>query len=102
MDRTCIGCRQREPKSNLVRLVLRDGHVVADPKGIEHGRGAWLHVSRECLDTATQKRAANRAFRTPAEVDMSGLGEWLDTCSSQPGGDIHAIQKAGRKPMGTR
>ena len=41
--RTCVGCRQRDLRKNLVRAVGKNGHLTADPKGIEPGRGIWFH-----------------------------------------------------------
>lgn len=70
--RTCIGCREREPRSLLVRVVLNGDHVVVDHTGTAPGRGAWLHPSGECLATAVKRRAFNRALRAE-RADASGL-----------------------------
>ena len=62
--RTCLGCRQRAPRSSLVRLVARDGRVVVDAAARLPGRGAWLHPATACLETAIARKAFGRAFRT--------------------------------------
>jgi len=65
--RTCIGCRQRAAKSDLLRVVAADRgaglEVVPDPAGRAPGRGAHLHPVPECLDLALRRRAFPRALR---------------------------------------
>lgn len=56
-QRTCIGCREVEPKRELMRIVrTSDGHVVPDPTGKKAGRGAYLHKERECWEAALGSR----------------------------------------------
>ncbi|MET0302992.1 MAG: YlxR family protein [Microbacteriaceae bacterium] len=71
--RTCLGCRQRAPRSHLLRVVARDGRAVADAAASLPGRGAWVHRSRECLDTAVKRRAFARALRAGRDLDASGI-----------------------------
>ncbi|MCF8540880.1 MAG: YlxR family protein [Aurantimicrobium sp.] len=61
--RTCIGCRSTDDRSSLVRLVVVEGRVVVDLSSSAHGRGAWLHADRQCLEQATVRRAFARALR---------------------------------------
>ncbi|MFS3129651.1 YlxR family protein [Nocardioides sp. Bht2] len=65
--RTCIGCRKRATKNELLRVVAGsdvDGQaVVPDPRGTAPGRGAYLHRDVECLDLAVRRRAFARALR---------------------------------------
>ena len=63
--RTCIGCRERTAKSELLRLVWQDTQVRADPRQTGSGRGAYLHHRIACLDLAERKRAVGRALRVP-------------------------------------
>ncbi|MBN9607251.1 MAG: YlxR family protein [Actinomycetales bacterium] len=72
--RTCLGCRQRAPRSSLVRVVARDGRVVVDHAARQPGRGAWLHPAAACLDTAIRRNAFGRALRVTTRLDTSGLG----------------------------
>jgi len=67
--RTCIGCRERASRAELLRFATVDGRVVADPAAVLPGRGAWLHPRPSCLDRAVARRAFVRAFRAPVEVD---------------------------------
>jgi predicted RNA-binding protein YlxR (DUF448 family) len=66
--RTCVGCRQRAAKFELLRVVASDRgaglEVVPDPAGRAPGRGAHLHPTAECLELALRRRAFPRALRT--------------------------------------
>lgn len=74
--RTCVGCRGRAPKRELLRVVAgtdatdRDAswYVVPDPAGTAPGRGAHLHPTDACLALAERKRAFARALRHDAGV----------------------------------
>jgi predicted RNA-binding protein YlxR (DUF448 family) len=65
--RTCIGCRSREEKVRLIRIVLCDGGVAVDVRQREPGRGAYLHPRPECLEQALKRRSLGRALRS--EID---------------------------------
>ena len=65
--RTCVGCRKRAAKAELLRVVaeVREGevHLVPDVKRRASGRGAHLHPSVQCLEQAVRRRAFTRALR---------------------------------------
>lgn len=64
--RTCIGCRQQRPQSQLVRCVVGpDGVAVSRTAA---GRGAWL-CSAECLHTASRRKAFDRAWKQAVHPD---------------------------------
>ncbi|WP_131743263.1 YlxR family protein [Actinomadura roseirufa] len=71
--RTCVGCRVRTAKSDLLRLVVVEDALVPDPRGRLPGRGAHLHPDLECLELAERRRAFPRAFRLPGPLDGSAL-----------------------------
>lgn len=72
--RTCIGCRQHDDQTALIRLSLSADattdtpSVVIDSQRSVAGRGAWLHPAKPCLKTAIKTRAFNRAFRTAVQA----------------------------------
>jgi predicted RNA-binding protein YlxR (DUF448 family) len=72
-ERTCIGCRRRADKEELLRMVNRAGALVLDADQTEPGRGAYVHRRAGCLDLAVRRRAVGRALRAPS-VDASQLG----------------------------
>ncbi|MGB4778470.1 YlxR family protein [Microbacterium sp.] len=65
----CVGCRARAPRSALLRVVERDGALVADEKAVLPGRGAWVHDTRECVDAAVRRHAFGRALRVSGPLD---------------------------------
>jgi predicted RNA-binding protein YlxR (DUF448 family) len=65
--RTCLGCRRRRPKGDMLRLVRRaDGRVDAD--GAANGRGAYVCPDAECLERALKPGRLAHAFRKPSEA----------------------------------
>jgi predicted RNA-binding protein YlxR (DUF448 family) len=72
-ERSCVGCRERAGKTDLIRIVVVEGQFVLDPRGRMPGRGAWLHPASECLDLAERRRAFGRALRTQGPVDLSAI-----------------------------
>ncbi|MBT2503295.1 DUF448 domain-containing protein [Curtobacterium sp. ISL-83] len=77
--RTCIGSRRRASRSSLLRVVaLSDGRVVADPKAVMPGRGAWLTPTVDAYDQAAKRRAFRRALRLDRDPDTSAVREYLE------------------------
>ena len=71
--RTCVGCRERAAKADLLRLVWNGGPVV-DVSHTMPGRGAYLHRRSECLERAVRRRSMGRALRV-GELDHSLAAE---------------------------
>jgi predicted RNA-binding protein YlxR (DUF448 family) len=52
-QRTCVACRARAPKRDLVRIVrTKDGDVFVDTTGRANGRGASVCPRLECFERA--------------------------------------------------
>ena len=63
-ERTCVGCRARARKAELLRIVRGPGATVrVDPTGSSPGRGAYVHRSRDCARAALAKGSLGRALR---------------------------------------
>jgi predicted RNA-binding protein YlxR (DUF448 family) len=81
--RTCVGCREKAAKSDLLRVVVDatgpTRSVVVDERGSRAGRGAHLHATSTCLDLADRRRAFPRAFRLPGPLDTTAVRAWLET-----------------------
>ena len=73
--RMCAGCRDRDNKADLLRIVARDGVGVVDPTQTLPGRGVYLHPSRDCLDRAVKRRSMGRSLR--AEIDGARTAEMI-------------------------
>ncbi|MCI2240262.1 YlxR family protein [Paenibacillus sp. TRM 82003] len=78
--RTCVGCRRRGSRSELLRVVAsaEGDEVLVDERRRLPGRGAWLHHSTACLDRAEKRRALPRALRRPGPLDTSGVRSHLE------------------------
>ena len=81
--RTCIGCRGRGGRSDLVRVVVVEGVLVPDPRARIAGRGAWLHPDPACLDLAVRRRALTRALRAEVSPDVSAVRAELERRQSE-------------------
>ena len=69
--RQCMGCRERRPKRELIRVVrCTDGSVCLDFSGKLNGRGAYLCHDAECLRKAQKSKALDRSLEVaiPDEV----------------------------------
>ncbi len=72
--RTCVGCRQTAPATDLVRFALVDRTLQLDLGGTAGGRGAWLHPARECADRARRRGGFARSFRQQVDdTVLAGL-----------------------------
>lgn len=79
--RTCVACRTRAGKSELLRVTARDGVCLPDPKSRQPGRGAYLHPTIGCLDLAVRRRALPRALRVSGALDTASVREWIEAAS---------------------
>lgn len=107
--RTCIGCRGKAPRSELVRLVRhpRDAmRVRVDERATAPGRGAWLHPDQDCLDQAERRRAIGRALRIAGPAEIAEVTSWFTT-TEVPGTSGQTIDEesgleADGHPMSTQ
>ncbi|MEV4332561.1 YlxR family protein [Streptomyces sp. NPDC049597] len=72
-ERTCVGCRERAAKSDLLRIVVIEGECVPDDRGTLPGRGAYVHPALVCLDLAVRRRAFPRAFRVKGPLETADV-----------------------------
>ncbi|MEU6736868.1 YlxR family protein [Streptomyces physcomitrii] len=80
-ERTCLGCRERAAKSDLLRIVLSGEQCVPDHRGTLPGRGAYVHPAPVCLDSAIRRRAFPRAFRVKGPLDTAALRRDIEDSS---------------------
>ena len=70
-QRQCMGCRERKPKRELIRVVrCTDGEVRLDFGGKMNGRGAYICPNAECLKKVRKSKALDRSLEVtiPEEV----------------------------------
>jgi predicted RNA-binding protein YlxR (DUF448 family) len=83
--RTCVGCRRRDDRSVLLRVVAEQNdtgehiaRVVPDPRLRLPGRGAWLHPTPECLDLALRRKAFGRALHVTVPLDLAAVTAYVE------------------------
>ena len=60
-QRTCIGCREKKDKKQLIRIVKnKEGKISLDRTGKANGRGAYICDNIECLEKAINSKALER------------------------------------------
>ena len=69
--RQCMGCRERRPKRELIRVVRSpEGTVSLDFQGKAPGRGAYLCPNPDCLRRAVRSKALERNLETPIPAEV--------------------------------
>ena len=100
--RTCVGCRKHAPRAELLRIVLDRSCVPValspDPGACHPGRGAWVHPTLECCESAIRRKAFTRALRQPGTCDAEALRAFVARASSA-GEQLESV-KGGLKADG--
>lgn len=69
--RQCIGCGEMKGKKEMMRVIkTAEDDICLDVTGKKNGRGAYLCVSKECLQKACKNKGLERSFKMsiPAEI----------------------------------
>jgi uncharacterized protein len=62
--RSCIACREKQPKRELIRVVCTpEGSVEIDLQGKRAGRGAYFCRRPDCWQVALQPQRLSRALK---------------------------------------
>ncbi len=107
--RTCVGCSERAPAGDLVRLVLSElselsevapggidaMDVVVDAAGGSFGRGAHVHATPACLGKAERGLSRNfkRAMRAPQAALASAIVSALTRRAESFVGSAHRLRR---------
>ncbi len=71
-ERSCMGCRRRAPKGELLRFVVGgNGDIHFDPRQRMHGRGGYLCPRANCFELASKKKCITVRFRQEVSFDPS-------------------------------
>ncbi len=69
-QRSCVICRQKKEKSELLRIVKnKENEVSIDKTGKKEGRGAYICYSIECLEKAIKTKTLKRVL----DVDIDEI-----------------------------
>lgn len=67
-QRTCIGCREKKDKKELIRIVKdKEGNITLDRTGRANGRGAYICDNIQCLEKAIKTKVLARTFEMEIE-----------------------------------
>ena len=70
-QRTCIGCREKKDKKELIRIVKdKEGNITLDRTGRANGRGAYICDNIQCLEKAIKTKALARTFEMEIEENV--------------------------------
>lgn len=79
--RTCMGCNEKKPKKELVRIVKnKNGEIFIDRTGKADGRGAYICDSIECLEKIIKSKRLEKVLEItiPEEVYNNLRGVIID------------------------
>lgn len=79
--RTCMGCNEKKPKKELVRIVKnKNGEIFIDRTGKADGRGAYICDSAECLEKIIKSKRLEKVLEIaiPEEIYNNLRGVIID------------------------
>ena len=60
--RTCVACKAKKPKKELIRIVKNDNGIFVDRTGKVNGRGAYICDDISCLKKLIKAKPLARVF----------------------------------------
>ena len=76
--RTCVGCRKKGARGDLLRVALLEDNLVPDLAARLPGRGAWMHLDQDCLALAVR----GRALLVPGPLDVEAVQQQIDVLTT--------------------
>lgn len=65
LTRTCIGCREKKQKQELVRIVLnKNNEITVDFNNTLDGRGAYICMKEECFEKMKKGNKLKLSLKT--------------------------------------
>ncbi|MBE7023625.1 MAG: YlxR family protein [Ruminococcaceae bacterium] len=78
LQRMCAVCRESKNKSELLRIVRKDGIISIDLEGKSDGRGAYVCKASGCILKARKVRAFERSFSGRVDAEIYDTLEAMD------------------------
>ncbi len=72
-ERTCICCRRKFPKEQLIRIVRSGGKFFVDRSQKADGRGAYFCGSDECRKKLIKSHGLDRSFHQKVDDSVYEL-----------------------------
>ena len=61
--RTCMGCNEKKPKKELVRIVKdKENNIFIDKTGKKEGRGAYICDNINCLERVVKTKRLEKSL----------------------------------------
>ncbi len=68
LTRTCIGCRSKKQKENLIRIVKnKENKIIVDLQQNLEGRGAYICKNITCFEKMQKRNILKHALKTSIE-----------------------------------
>mgnify|MGYP002795754199 CR=1 FL=1 len=84
--RTCIACKNKNDKKNLIRIVKNNDEIKLDFTGKLNGRGAYICYSLECLEKAIKTKKLEKALEIKLSEEI--YEQIKETIVNKIGGDV--------------
>jgi len=68
--RTCIGCKIKRAKSELIKIVKNNNQIEVDKTGKIEGRGAYICDSIECFEKAYKFKKIEKTFKMKIDEEV--------------------------------
>lgn len=69
--RKCVGCGEMKDKKEMMRVVkTSEDEFVLDATGKKNGRGAYVCLSKDCLEKAMKTKGLERSFKQAIPKDV--------------------------------
>ena len=69
--RTCMGCNEKKPKKELVRIVKnKEGQISLDKTGKAEGRGAYICDCVECLEKVVKSKRLEKVLESQISEEV--------------------------------
>ena len=69
--RTCMGCNEKKPKKELVRIVKnKEGEISLDKTGKLDGRGAYICDNAECLEKVVKSKRLEKVLESQISEEV--------------------------------
>ena len=97
--RSCIACRDRFPKRELIRIVRTpEGTLEIDPGGKRAGRGAYLCLKQQCCETALNPGRLSQALKCAvAASEVEALRVSVSLLIEAAASESSALPKEGAR-----
>lgn len=67
--RTCIACRKKANKSELIRIVAKDNSAVIDKSQKENSRGIYICGSKECIKKLLKMKNMSKVIKNNVQAE---------------------------------